>query len=51
VSIEMCFPNLPNAGANYRQTVSNAVFGLLRISGRRRPRVGDGLPTIRRAPG
>jgi hypothetical protein len=20
VSIEMCFPNLPNAGANYRQT-------------------------------
>jgi len=36
---------------SYRQTVSNVVFGPLRISGRRWPRVGDGLATIHPEPG
>src|ERR1035438_6009854 len=37
---------VPGFRADDLQTVSNTVFGLPRVSSRRRPRVGDGLPTI-----
>jgi hypothetical protein len=50
IALEAALLSMWEFRANDRHTVSNAVFGLLRISSSCRPRVGDGLPTIQPEP-